>query len=549
MKKWISLFLAVLVIFTACLPAFAATDVGGFAYPTVYIRGRVAYLYNHVGTEQESELYDIYDNKVFSPEVPDIKAYAIEQAKVLLPKFAKALLTQNYEPWASEFSCILAPIYRDFVLDQNGNPRNGSGAKTNWDALTDKADANGTYPIRNYDDLDELFYDFLWDWRCSPLDVADSLRAFIDRVLAVTGKKKVNLVSRCEGSCVAMAYLYKYGNDNKIANNVLLGSSANGVGYASGLFSGKFRLDADALNRYIGRNFATGSDKSFGDDLVADEVIRTYLRESLCLLAKSHSMDLLEKLLLRLINKVGPMVYPGLLMSSYGTCPGYWAMVRDEDYEDAKALAGLNDNPEWANFVKKIDEYHGQVQKRAGKILKTQQEKGVPSAVLVKYGAETMPIVTAANEISDGTTLVKDASFGAVTAKIDHPFDDAYVAAAVKAGKGDLISPDRMINASTCALPQSTWFIKYLSHDNWGSVLVDIFGEFIRSDGKLTVGQKGFERFEVFQPKTGTAVKMTEENANSQSDYYAKDLFGAFRRWLSALQALLKSLPKILFKR
>ena len=78
---------------------------------------------------------------------------------------------------------------------------------------------------------------------------------------------------------------------------------------------------------------------------------------------------------------------------------------------------------------------------------------------------------------------------------------------------------------------------------------MDIFGEFIRSDGKLTVGQKGFERFEVFQPKTGTAVKMTEENANSQSDYYAKDLFGAFRRWLSALQALLKSLPKILFKR
>ena len=70
MKKWISLFLAVLVIFTACLPAFAATDVGGFAYPTVYIRGRVAYLYNHVGTEQESELYDIYDNKVFSPEMP-----------------------------------------------------------------------------------------------------------------------------------------------------------------------------------------------------------------------------------------------------------------------------------------------------------------------------------------------------------------------------------------------------------------------------------------------------------------------------------------------
>lgn len=35
----------------------------------------------------------------------------------------------------------------------------------------------------------------------------------------------------------------------------------------------------------------------------------------------------------------------------------------------------------------------------------------------------------------------------------------------------------------------------------------------------------------------------------SRSNDYAKDLFGAFRRWFSALQALLKALPQILFKK
>ena len=39
-------------------------------------------------------------------------------------------------------------------------------------------------------------YRFAYDWRLSPYDIADELKAYIENVMAATGKDKVNLVGR-----------------------------------------------------------------------------------------------------------------------------------------------------------------------------------------------------------------------------------------------------------------------------------------------------------------------------------------------------------------
>ena len=63
---------------------------------------------------------------------------------------------------------------------------------------------------------------------------------------------------------------------------------------------------------------------------------------------------------------------------------------------------------------------------------------------------------------SDGTVDAKYASVGAITADIRSTFPQGYVQA-VNDGHNH-ISPDFCIDASTCALPEQTWFIKDMLH-------------------------------------------------------------------------------------
>ena len=215
-------------------------------------------------------------------------------------------------------------------------------------------------------------------------------------------------------------------------------------------------------------------------------------------------------------------------MSSYGTCPAYWAMVRDDDYEDAKKLIGLSGNDEYRDFVALIDEYHYNVQQKAPEILKKLQNKGIQTGVLVKYGAESFP-------------FVKDASFGATTAKVGEPFSDAYVAQAQAAGKGDLISPDHLIDGSTALFPETTWYVKYFPHTWWGTTVDQFILRYLQSNGTLRVGdENAMPRFQIYNDKTGAATEMTAENANSQSDYYKTDKLSSLFSFLAAFIPFLR---------
>ena len=533
MKKVVSVFLALLMLIGCAQIALAAPT--GLDLPTIYIRGKTDLIYNDIGTADEWMVSD--SERVFSKEVTDIKAYATDKAKELLPEFGIAMITGNYDAWAEKGSKLLEPIYREFVLDKQGNPRPGSGVKFDY-SKPDKMESNdGTIHF--------LAYQFRYDWRLSPLDVADSLKTYIETICRVTGKDQVNLVTRCEGCCIALSYLYKYGDENKIANNLMFGSSALGVVYASNIFAGKFDLDGDALNRYVGLNFATGSHDSFGDDLFGDEAIRTFLRETIMLLTVTHATDKPSDKLVELVDKLAPMVYPGLLMSSYGTCPSYWAMVRDDDYEDAKKLAGLTDNAEWADFVAKIDEYHYNVQQRAKEILTELKDKGHQTGIFVKYGGEALPIIKDSNEVSDNTTLVKDATFGATTAKIDQPFSAEYIASR----PAGMVSPDGLIDASTALFPDSTWYIKYFPHSWWGNIFNRFTEAYLQSNSTLRVGDEGaMPRFQIYaedptKPSTdGIPTEMTDDNAFERSDYYKTNKLSSLFSFLTALIPMLQRL-------
>ncbi|MBQ4208741.1 MAG: hypothetical protein II621_10590, partial [Clostridia bacterium] len=119
MKKTVSVFLALLMLIGCAQIALAAPT--GLDLPTIYIRGKTDLIYNDIGTADEWMVSD--SERVFSKEVTDIKAYAADKAKELLPEFGIAMITDNYDAWAEKASALLEPIYRDFVLDKQGNAR------------------------------------------------------------------------------------------------------------------------------------------------------------------------------------------------------------------------------------------------------------------------------------------------------------------------------------------------------------------------------------------------------------------------------------------
>lgn len=105
MKKLIALFLSVLMLLSCVWISASAETINGLLYPTIYIRGKTDELYNNIGTADEWMVSD--SSRVFSKEVTDVKTYALDQAKKLLPEFVAGMLTaksnpNSYDTWAED---------------------------------------------------------------------------------------------------------------------------------------------------------------------------------------------------------------------------------------------------------------------------------------------------------------------------------------------------------------------------------------------------------------------------------------------------------------
>ena len=529
-RRLLSLLLAFTILIGLLIPAFAA-EPDGRKIPTIQIRGKTAFIYKNVGTPEQEVIFDGWTGRV---PVPD--GYIAEQVKVLLPKFAKAVLTGNYDDWAADFSHVLEPIYHDMALDRDGNPQFGSGTDWNKDysGLPDRVNGDGTYS----NDV----YEFEYDWRLSPLQVVDDLRDYIEAVLAATGKDAYHLVSRCEGTTVAAAYLAKY-PDPRIRSVVYITPCSNGCAQISCLFGGDVKLDPDAINRYMSLNFGTDAEDGFGKDLIGDETLMQFVRELISALALTRGLNLPAKKVQEIYDTVKYKVYPGLMMSSFGTWPGYWAMVDDAHYETAKALCGIADNPEYRNFVALLDDYHYNVQNRQVEIIEGMKAQGSSFALIVKYGAEILPFIADADKINDSTLTVEEASFGATTAPIGTTLSDDYVAAAEAEGRGRYLSPDRQIDASTGAFPDETYYLKYCPHGEWYGEFYWLLANVLEKGGAVNADTNDrYPRFMVWDRENMNLAPMTAENAGRYEGYYEKDPGAAVTRLMNSFTKVLRNL-------
>ncbi len=469
--------------------------------PIVYVRGRTGI---HVDKDKPWT-----DKNGDNPALPYIRdEVAKEMLSMLVPLYAECYQKDDFEPFRVEITKCFKEIYKDYALDTNGNITNNSGIllKDRWQnkPMYDCHKPNGVIDTPEKANNEVYKYFFQYDCRLDPCDIADELREYIEKVKAVTGHKKIKVISRCLGTNIFGAYLAEYGWED-IEDVILYNTIANGTAINNSLFNGELYFDADAVDF-----FATQS-------LTGELTILDFLCEIITMANKTYGLDMLMDYFNMTATKVARLVVPDIMRVSYGTTPGYWSMVSPENYVAARnyIFGGVED--EWAGLIQKIDYYHGNVSLRLDAMYKQMKADGVNVYNISKYGYQLYPIMEDAGYQSDQIVTVEQQAPGTTCAPLGQKLDKEYLERAEANGNSKYISPDKAIDASTGFFPDTTWYIKNLEHNNFPWLVDELIYEIFRSDGKMTVftNEKypqylNYQYFE--ETDTETMTPMTEED-------------------------------------
>ena len=307
----------------------------------------------------------------------------------------------------------------------------------------------------------EYSYYFGYDFRADPLVVAKDLDAYIDHVLELTGHEKVRLRASSMGGVMTMAYFEQFGCE-KVKSVIFQNCPISGTAVAGDLYCGRLEINEDSLYRYGATALPT----------IMDEGLANFLMILISGLKYSGILGALIDAVNRVVDNCAGRVFDELLIPVFKANCGIWSFVPDEYYLDAKAFM-LGDNPN-EELEARIDYYHYNVQCKAGEILNGVLDSGVPVMIVSAYGVQRTPLVPTWHNDSDGTVDLKYSSVGATAAYLGESLGEGYVQ---KVNDGhNHISPDNHIDASTCALPDNTWFVKDMMH----CTTHDGHGEFYR---------------------------------------------------------------------
>lgn len=471
---------------------FAADDVDGTVIPTIYVPGK-----NSAPLAIKNE--DGTSTKVFPITIPeDFIEKAVEEN---IDVFAKAFFTQEWAEFGDVLADVLGELYGVIKLDEHGNSQNNVYLDWTWSKSSLNGNkVNGKYPTERYT--------FKYDWRLDPCENADILKQYIEDVREVTGADKVALVGRCLGASVAMAYMEKY-DAEYISDFVLYSSALDGATQCSKAFAGELYLDPDGIERFV-----------YDFEIFDDESINELLQAFITVFNATYGLDITCWAINNVVTKKYLDLLPKALMNTFASFPGYWAMVSDCDYIKAKETVFYGkDKEQYADLIAKLDNFHYNVQVKSNELLKEYSERGIEISNITKYGSQTVPMTREADIVSDTRCSVYDSSKGATTARLLEGFDDEYIENAKLNGTEKYISPDRLIDASTCLFPETTWYVKELDHRDFPFIMNTLIDVIINNDGVTVDSDENYPRYMIYSKADNTLLPLTADNMNTEVKY------------------------------
>lgn len=433
------------MVFSLFVPALAVEEKCDCGFnPVIYVAALgSSTVYENYGTQEQRAL--------FRPETAPL----IEEAVSVILPVIPALMVGDYDKFGDALIGFVNSAFGALALDGDGN------SQENVYAVPE-------YPESGEHGIEHSFY-FGYDFRLDPYTHADRLYETIQMMKELTGHDKVQLKASSMGGVVTMAYLERYGTED-IETIIFQNCPIQGTAVAGELYCRKFEINKDAL-----LNYALDAIPSLEQDF-----LQGFLYGLATALDDVGVWSLLLSMVDPIVENLLDRVYDEALIPIFGTLPGIWSFVPDEYYEEAKKCM-VNEETQ-AGLIDKLDAYHYNVQVKAPEILR-EANKDVKIYIVAGYDIQRTPLVTAYMNTSDGTVDTKYASVGAVTANIRGTFEEGYTQ---KIDDGhNHISPDFCIDASTCALPEQTWFIKDMLH----STTHDGHGKFYE---KMLLGEDQF---------------------------------------------------------
>lgn len=537
MKKVISLILCIVLICSFTLPAFALptpVKYWGEDVPVVAMFGDGEAIYdeNNNMIFKFSELLNIFNSDNEGEEGEEDSSVMDAVIAVLQPFLVEGILHDEWDNYYAALEKEIGDLFTEVRFDKNGECTNNSDINKALRETMENKQNTDYYALNGH--FAAYDYQFWYDWRQDPRKSADELHAYIEAIKATTGRDKVALMARCLGSTVTIAYLAKYGTDS-ICGVGFDGSVIEGAEIISESISGQFTIDGEGINRLLFDMNATGSAS-------IDEFITT----SIDLAVKSGLIDTLTGTVKATIyDKLAKGVTSALSLSTFFTWPGYWACVSEEDYGNALDYVfgdeGSQKRTEYAGLIEKIEGYNTEVRQELDNIYDEIEDSGAKICVIGKYGFQIAPICRSSDQIADQYATLTKASLGATVApSIFETFSEQYISEKIVEGKEKYISPDKMVDASTCRFPDYTWFTKNISHSYWHNFETALLYTVITADVQYTVDDFDCTQFVVHDYATGNVYPMTTENCHTETWYEAekKPSFGFISKIIAFFNAI-----------
>lgn len=441
-KKIIAVILSAVIMLSVLAPAATAVDGKCDCGITPII---------YVGPLGNTDIYENYGEEnqktLFRPDTKAIIGLVVK----LLPGLMR-LAFLDFDGFGDVLIDAVYDAMGAMALDGNGN------SAENVSVVIEM-------PEEQEHSKDNQYY-FHYDWRLDPVEVAGQLDEFVKYVMELTGHDQVHFRASSMGGVVTLSYFNEYGTDDVDAC-VFQSCPLLGTDVAGDLLCRKLKLDARALLDYATDGYPPFT---FEDTLLW------------ALFNGLYYSGLVDTVLFAgeiILEKLQTRVFDELMTPVFGTLLGLWAFVPDSAYEEAKKI---NLDPETqAGLIKKADYYHYQIQQRADEILHGAIDDGVRIMIVAGYNIQRTPLVENMNNNSDATVDTKYASAGATVAPLNGTLGENYKQKCTDCGHNHL-SPDGVIDASTCILPEHTWFIKDMLHSNAHDGIMEMYHWFMYAD-------------------------------------------------------------------
>ena len=309
---------------------------------------------------------------------------------------------------------------------------------------------------------DKVYY-VTYDWRLDPYETADKINDRINLALSEHNAEKVDIICCSLGGVMTQAYLDEYGY-GKVDSCLFLSSAIYGSYCSSDPYTGKVGFDKEILYNFL----------------------NTTLSDMGWLWTMLDVMGITDSLLdfaNNLTDNYKDVIYEEVMRGTFGTWAGLWGMQQTEDYDAAKKMIFGDETAKYAKLIEKIDRFQNYRLKRDDFLLGMQAD-GVKISLVASYNKPAIPAFERSYVNSDQVLETELMSAGATVAPFGKTLGDDYVAA-----DPTKLSPDRVIDASTCLFPDNTWFIKDAPHVccMYGSQVAQLVFWLIGSEAQPTV--------------------------------------------------------------